>query len=134
MSLVNNGTWSLAVDPSAIDFATLALGRPSVFDHLAFVMKGPNSGRDDDGSWAIYDFNFNDLIDGGLNIRLGDTAYKFEGTWDKNLFINDNALSHMSVWAHDPSPVAHDVPEPSTLAIFALGMIGLVSGRFKKKS
>ena len=27
-----------------------------------------------------------------------------------------------------------DVPEPSTLAIFALGMIGLASRRFKKQS
>lgn len=27
-----------------------------------------------------------------------------------------------------------DVPEPSTLAIFTLGMIGLVSRRFKKQS
>jgi hypothetical protein len=32
--------------------------------------------------------------------------------------------------AYSPSPV----PEPSTLAIFALGMIGLASRRFKKKS
>jgi hypothetical protein len=29
---------------------------------------------------------------------------------------------------------ANDVPEPSTLAIFALGMIGLASRRFKKQS
>lgn len=32
-----------------------------------------------------------------------------------------------------PNPVI-DVPEPSTLAIFAFGMIGLVSRRFKKQS
>jgi hypothetical protein len=122
------GSWSLAVDPSAIAAATLALGRPSVFDHLAFVMKGPNN---EDDSWAIYDFNFHDLIDDGLDISLGDTAYTFEGTWDKNLFNNPDALSHMSVWAHDP-PATLEVPEPSTLAIFALGVIGLVSRRFNK--
>jgi len=29
---------------------------------------------------------------------------------------------------------ATNVPEPSTLAIFALGMIGLASRRFKKQS
>ncbi|MBA6329355.1 PEP-CTERM sorting domain-containing protein [Colwellia sp. MB02u-6] len=132
MSFIDNGTWSLAVDPSAIEFVTKALGRPSVFDHLAFVMKGPNSGGNDDGSWAIYDFNFYDLIDDDkLNISFGDTTYKFEGTWDKDMFIKNNALSHMSVWAHDP-PVAQDVPEPSTLAIFVLGIIGLVSRRFNK--
>lgn len=136
MSFFDDGTWSLAVDPSAIAFATAALGRPSVFDHLAFVLKGPNKGKgDDDGSWAIFDFNFHDLIDDGWDISLGDTAYMFEGTWDKDLFINDDALSHMSVWAHDPpAPATYDVPEPSTLAIFALGMIGLVSRRFKKQS
>ena len=131
MWFFDNGTWSLAVDPAAIAFATAALGRPSVFDHLAFVMKGPNNGGSNDGSWAIYDFNFHDLIDDGLNISLGDTAYKFEGTWDKDLFNNDDALSHMSVWAHDP-PLARDVPEPSTLAIFTLGVIGLLSRRFNK--
>jgi len=127
-----DGTWSLTVDPFAIEFATLALGRPSVFDHLAFVMKGPNNV---DGSWAIYDFNFHDLIDdygaNGLDISLGDTAYAFEGTWDKNLFVNDDALSHMSIWAHDP-PAVSDVPEPSTLAIFALGLIGLLQRNTRK--
>jgi hypothetical protein len=134
MSFSDNGTWELAVDPSAIELATLALGRPSLFDHLAFVMKGPNNnGGQDDGSWAIYDFNFHDLIDDGWNISLGDTAYKFEGTWDTNLFINEDALSHMSVWAHDP-PTTLEVPEPSTLAIFALGIIALVSRRFNKYS
>lgn len=132
MSFYDNGTWLLAVDPSAIATATEILGRPSVFDHLAFVMKGPNNV---DGSWAIYDFNFYDLIDNGLDISLGDTAYNFEGTWDKDLFVNRDALSHMSVWAHDPPAKQNivDVPEPSTLAIFALGMIGLASRRLKKQ-
>jgi hypothetical protein len=131
MTFSDNGTWALEVDPSAIALANAALGRPSIFDHLAFVMKGPNNV---DGSWAIYDFNFHDLIDDGLNISLGDTAYNFEGTWDKNLFVNDDALSHFSVWAHDPPGIqtTTNVPEPTTLTIFALGVIGLVSRRFKK--
>jgi hypothetical protein len=132
MTLNNDGNWSLAVDPYAITAVTNELGRPTVFDHLAFVMKGPNNGGEDFGSWAIYDFNFYDLIDNGLNISLGDTAYDFEGTWDVNMFNNDNALSHFSIWAHDPPATTTVVPEPSTLAIFVLGMIGLVTRRFKK--
>jgi len=131
MSFNNDGTWSLAVDPAAIAFATAALGRPSVFDHLAFVLKGPNKDKEA-GSWAIYDFNFHDLIDDGWDVSLGDTAYTFEGKWDTDLFVNDNALSHMSVWAHDPPAESTYVPEPSTLAIFALSLIGLASRRFKK--
>jgi hypothetical protein len=68
-----------------------------------------------------------------LNISLGNTAYSFEGTWDKNLFVNDDSLSHMSIWAHDPPAVQTitNVPEPSTLAIFVFGMIGLASRLFK---
>jgi hypothetical protein len=68
-----------------------------------------------------------------LNISLGDTAYSFEGTWDKNLFVNDDSLSHMSIWSHDPPAVQTitNVPEPSTLAIFIFGMIGLASRLFK---
>jgi len=122
-----DGTWLLEVDPSAIEAATAALGRPSIFDHLAFVMKGPNTNQQGDdseqfGEWAIYDFNFHDLIDDGLNISLGDTAYDFTGLWDTNLFDGKN-LSHFSIWAHDP-PASTFVPEPTTFAIFALGLMG----------
>lgn len=49
---------------------------------------------------------------------------------DNELYVYtrpDQAVSHVLVRA------AH-VPEPSTLAIFALGMIGLASRRFKKQS
>lgn len=128
MSFSFDGTWSLIVDPAAIELATIALGRPSVFDHLAFVMKGPNTNNEggdsaEFGEWAIYDFNFHDLIDDGWDISLGDTAYAFAGTWDVNLFGGKD-LSHLSVWAHDP-PAGTSVPEPSTLAIFALGLMGV---------
>jgi hypothetical protein len=139
MELNTNGTWSLEVNPNAIPFVNAFLGRPTVFDHLAFVMKGPNnSGNNPNstdpeyGSWVIYDFNFYDLIDGGLDINLGDTAYKFGGAWDIDMFENPNALSHFSIWAHDPPATTTVVSEPSTIAIFALGMIGLMSRRIKK--
>jgi hypothetical protein len=92
MTLNNNGDWSIAVDPSAIVAVTDELGRPTVFDHLAFVMKGPNNGGDTFGSWAIYDFNFYDLIDNGLNISMGDTAYDISGKWNVDMFPRQQRL------------------------------------------
>lgn len=124
------GYWTLDVDPSAIIDVSNALGRPTVFDHLAFVFKGPNgNGQQDsliEGEWAVYDFNFYDLIDAGLDISLGDTAYYFEGEWDANIFGGQN-VSHMSIWAHDP-PLSNRIPLPSTLALMALCFLGLRFG------
>ena len=126
-----NGNWSLTVDPTAIPFATNALGRPTIFDHLAFVMKGPNpnSGSPESG-WAVYDFNFYELIDSGLNISLGDTAYTFAGTWDSNGIFDGKDLSHFSVWAHDP-PGITNVDEPAMFGLFSLS-IALLMWRKKK--
>jgi hypothetical protein len=54
-----------------------------------------------------------------------DTRVAYDG-------IQNRAISHgaVGVWLYRTV----DVPEPSTLAIFALGMIGLASRRFKKQS
>ncbi|MFT5850480.1 MAG: hypothetical protein ACI87J_000428 [Colwellia sp.] len=49
---------------------------------------------------------------------------------------HDNAQHTQIRWSQGPASTKAylDVPEPSTLAIFALGMIGLASRRFKKQS
>ena len=64
-----------------------------------------------------------------IGARLGNTS-SFHGSID-DVYVFDHALT-----ANDIALVASnsysDVPEPSTLAIFALGMIGLASRRFKK--
>ena len=43
-----------------------------------------------------------------------------------------NSIMLLRDVASNTSPTS--IPEPSTLAIFALGMMGLVTRRFKKKS
>jgi hypothetical protein len=57
--------------------------------------------------------------------------------------VGANQINHSSLWeGHGMLNISFDdtqlnnkkVPEPSTLAIFALGMIGLASRRFKKQS
>jgi len=47
-------------------------------------------------------------------------------------FYQDTA--GVAITTHDVARNNVEVPEPSTLAIFALGIMGLVSRRFKKKS
>ncbi|MCJ8318134.1 MAG: PEP-CTERM sorting domain-containing protein [Colwellia sp.] len=56
----------------------------------------------------------------------GGWGYNDDGNW-KSLYPSGIER----VWL---TTNATDVPEPSTLAIFALGMIGLASSRFKKQS
>jgi len=52
------------------------------------------------------------------------------GTTGMRLGVEDQLLEQAVAW----SAGVQSVPEPSTLAIFALGMIGLASRRFKKQS
>ncbi|WP_259364972.1 MULTISPECIES: PEP-CTERM sorting domain-containing protein [unclassified Colwellia] len=59
----------------------------------------------------------------GDNISLANTAG-----------ITRNTKTEDQVWMQHALVKKTDVPEPTTLAIFALGMIGLASRRFKKQS
>jgi hypothetical protein len=54
------------------------------------------------------------------------------GSVDHITLHNSNSSAGYDNFVFDTA--AQDVPEPSTLAIFALGMIGLASRRFKKQS
>lgn len=49
-------------------------------------------------------------------------------------FLSQNAKIDFDSASANISVVSAEVPEPSTLAIFALGMMGLASRRFKKQS
>jgi hypothetical protein len=82
--------------------------------------------------------------------QLGNTIYSTQLTltnapayfsfgWD-NIYgiswdpIGNEDSSNIGIDNFSFSEVSQNVPEPSTLAIFALGMIGLASRRFKKQS
>ena len=71
------------------------------------------------GTIAIVpDFNFS-----------GGTGFSFEG-----LCINPTCTGLAPNRGISSGSVTANVPEPSTLAIFALGLMGLASRRFKKRS
>jgi hypothetical protein len=93
-------------------------------------------------NWGLDNFSYNDINQWvHFDINLSDYL---NGSFSNIMFINDcdNCLSsnvdvsfrNMTLTQASALPPAAPatVPEPSTLAIFALGMIGLVSRRFKK--
>jgi hypothetical protein len=84
-----------------------------VDDFSPYVLQG-STNNNTNGAFVRYDFTAADTT---LNIAMGGNApYS-----DRNPILNGLTLENTT-----------SVPEPSTLAIFVLGMIGLASRRFKK--
>jgi len=104
-----------------------------------FGATGANFSGTDFSHATVSGVNLNDLIIGDVtsNTVLGDMFYGsgyaiFGGMTTLN-WQNPNAFELRQNIIHNAANVAL-VPEPSTLAIFALGLMGLASRRFKKHS
>lgn len=94
-------------------------------DSLATIMSplGKKSGRRslDGKPWA---FGFSDLSD------ITRIEISFTGSKNKGIGLAFNNFSPIE----DVSSQTNSVPEPSTLAIFSLGLLGLVSRRMRKNT
>lgn len=89
-------------------------------DDFAVILDSMDHSLFDIGdSWSVNGFSI-------LQLQLGNASDFTLGTYS---YI-DNALGVVTLIIQKNSVTS--VPEPSTLAIFALGMIGLASRRFKK--
>jgi hypothetical protein len=139
----NVNDWVLGSDSSLLleikgDFS------PVNYEYFTLLVEGLNYGhwtRDNSDSFTAFSsetatltnkFTFNTshtttfLSDDvfSFNVNFSSEVHEFWGGHDGSAPYVKAIYSYKSV----------DVPEPSTLAIFALGMIGLASRRFKKQS
>lgn len=121
-----NGTWSIMPDFDIADTLFDLFGE-GVFDHLAITFKSGNVDTSTPGpDWAIYDFNFNTLFGGGLDLSM---PYNLGGSFDMTDVFDGHGISHISVWARDPSfediPPPR-IPEPKVSFLLLLGFIMLL--------
>jgi hypothetical protein len=98
------------------------------------------SGSEEHKLFAFADMFDETLVDAGIHSGL----IAFHGSVDSHIYaygenlasIDKNTFAGLVVISDGSTAWGADVevPEPSTLAIFALGMVGLASRRFKKQS
>jgi len=87
------------------------------------------------GGWSAYQWEGVNRVMFMLSDSLSTNKYKHAGNYDEfrlNTYANIDSYSLKAGFMLIKDDV--NVPEPSTLAIFALGIIGLASRRFKKQS
>lgn len=126
-------SWSIITKTNIILDVQQLLG-PATFDHLAFSIKaggGGNSG----GGFIVYDFDFEEIFANEFLVNPGSslnflTPYVLSGTLDTGDLGNKD-ISHLNVWARDPSDPTQDISEPPMIVITMFVLSWLWIRRFK---
>ena len=109
--------YNQSVDPQTLYLfsATYNVGGSQTFD-LTTVLQTNNNG-----------VGFSDFLLSGFVIPAGATTVQFTATW----FNNDGADRYFLVGAEAPPLPA--VPEPATLSLFGLGLLGVARRAMRRK-
>lgn len=147
------GYWSSGVQPSSFDFR-MQIRTDTSFESIIYDLTliattvhdtGYDHGNVPGADILKFDFDVTGITLEAGSYYIGISSQNNPGTnffWQR-FSAGTNNIPHMSfgtiydtsgdlTLAINGSTIS--VPEPSTLAIFALGMIGLASRRFKKQS
>lgn len=110
-------------------------GYNSFFNSFGFYLEETDTGTEniaDDGISHKLSFAKDAYI-----YDLVNSVTLYSGTLfaESEYFYNSNdGVSSFTIWFDDPSVTANAVPEPSVLALFALGLVGLGFARKKKQA
>lgn len=153
----NDANFSNSFDPLGWDVTLSGINYVSGMASLVMgVSDGQDFGAGNDGDFFLNGVNIGTIFDGASVPSTAGSTITNGGLWDLveiditsfltpgmnsvNLTHSgqNDALSaihfHVNLPAGAAPPDITSVPEPSTLAVFALGIMGLASRRFQKQS
>ena len=139
-SLRTDGTWTFTTAADIVQqLKDKGFNNRTYFDQFAIVAKQADHTTSNDGTsgggWAVYDFNFADLLAQALTQGPApfdlSVPYSFSGVWNLTEFTgNGLSFSHMDIWARDPIGT-NSVPVPGTVLLVGLGLLALGYSRKK---
>lgn len=122
-SQTGSGSWAFTPDAQVASRASVILG-DNYFDQFALVFK-------QETEFAAYNFTGQQF--GVDHPSAYGPILNFSGDFNMSGVFGSTDISHISLWARDPGADGN-VPEPGSLALVGLGIMGVAALRRRKQS